>query len=819
MTYRFLDLINPTRISVLLEKLCRLTGIPLILADQEGRQLAVSKKQAISRFPRIEAMVDAACVHCDQLPETITANAPSVSVFTTRNGLTASVAPVIIEGRVLARIYMGFFFLDNPDPDYFTNQAIQLGYDADEYLAAIRLIPVLTQQQVAQDLAFVQIFVGILAELGLDKLRELMIEKEIREVKSEMNRQQQFQILTENASDMIAMMYPDRIFQYVSPASMLICGFEPSEIIGRPISDFYHPDDRETLERIYQEIMEQPKPLFTLSFRCLCKDGSYTWVESNLRPKYREQTGELISIQSSTRDISARIKLENELIAARNAADQANAAKSEFLANMSHEIRTPLNAVIGFSELLAATSLDSRQRSYTDAISSAGHGLLLLINDILDLSKIEAGMMELQLSPVNPRSLFREMEQIFRQKIRSKNLKFMLQVDRKLPDALLLDETRLRQILLNLVGNAIKFTDHGHVAIQVDRAEDSAGDDSRINLVIRVSDTGIGIPESQSQAIFESFRQQTGQSNRKYGGTGLGLSITKRLVEMMHGEISVASVVGEGSTFTVNINHVDIAVADALPPEQTTVDLGSRQFARATILVVDDVESNRLLIKELLTRKGLDVTTAENGFEAVMTAGEILPDLILMDIRMPIMDGYEAFTQLRANEATRTIKIIALTASSSLEKDKRNLEFDDYLAKPVTSQALYTSLLRFLPLAAPDGSDEYAAGGEQEDEPAAADIQPADEAAENPTAVSDDLKDHIIKELLPVVNRLSIVLKVNQVKTLAAALEEAGRQYQVESLLRQALLLSDALQSFDIERIRQTLSGTAATLNNLVKGS
>lgn len=236
----------------------------------------------------------------------------------------------------------------------------------------------------------------------------------------------------------------------------------------------------------------------------------------------------------------------------------ANRSKSEFLANMSHEIRTPLNAVIGFSELLATMVVGEDQKSYTDAINVSGKNLLILINDILDLSKIEAGKIEIKLASVNIRDIINEIVIIFNEKIISKNLKLFIEIDEKLSDELLLDEVRVRQVLLNLVGNAVKFTESGYVKISVNKGIIDTTVQNKVALVIEVADTGIGIPESDKEIIFEAFRQQRGHNTKKYGGTGLGLTITKRLVEMMNGEINIKSSEKKGSIFTVILNNIEV---------------------------------------------------------------------------------------------------------------------------------------------------------------------------------------------------------------------------------------------------------------------
>ncbi|NYC51151.1 signal transduction histidine kinase [Clostridium beijerinckii] len=326
-------------------------------------------------------------------------------------------------------------------------------------------------------------------------------------------------------------------------------------------------------------------------------------------------------------------KTNTELKYAKIEAEKANEAKSEFLANMSHEIRTPLNAVIGFSELLKNTIKDEKHKSYIETINVAGNSLLTIINDILDLSKIEAGRIELQYKPLKLSNIFREIKYIFKQKTKSKNIEFLLDIQEDFDESILLDEVRIRQILLNLVGNAVKFTDKGYVKLSLKGT--TSQNKSSVDFRISIEDTGIGIAEGEREKIFDAFKQASGQSIKKFGGTGLGLSITKKLTEIMQGKIFVESIEGKGSTFYVEFYNVPIAATEELPEDTSTAYFNKYNFSNEKILVVDDIETNRFLLEELLSKAGLRVITAENGFEAIKVFKHEKPDLAIIDLIMP----------------------------------------------------------------------------------------------------------------------------------------------------------------------------------------
>ncbi len=443
-----------------------------------------------------------------------------------------------------------------------------------------------------------------------------------------------------------------------------------------------------------------------------------------------------------------------------------------------------MNALIGFSELLSSQVTDIKHKSYLSSIQTAGKTLLTLINDILDLSKIEAGQLEIQSAPTNLIFIFKELEQIFALKIAEKNLNFIIELDNTLPSTLILDETRVRQVLLNLVSNAIKFTEQGHIKLSAQKRDK---DNSTIDLILIVEDTGIGIPKNQQKKIFEAFQQQEGQSTRKYGGTGLGLAITKRLVEMMNGQISVHS--QQGSVFEIILQDVGIAEQT----EEYFEDFHQFSFEPARILLVDDVELNRQFIKEWLLQLNLEVIEAENGQIALLFAEQYKPNLILMDIKMPIMNGYEATSALKNNQSTQDIPIIALSAIPNLtEQSLKAQGFEGYLSKPLTMQAFFSGLSRYL---------KYTI---KEAKPVIAPVT-LDSLTYLTPSEMNQLRDKLDNFRL-IWNDIHDVLDIAEIEKFSINIKELGKEYNISQLTHYGDNLEKFTQIFDVIHIEKTLN-------------
>ncbi|WP_172684063.1 GAF domain-containing hybrid sensor histidine kinase/response regulator [Desulfosarcina cetonica] len=504
-------------------------------------------------------------------------------------------------------------------------------------------------------------------------------------------------------------------------------------------------------------------------------------------------------VRERTEALAAR---NEELAIARKKADDANKAKSEFLANMSHELRTPLNAVTGFSELLSALATDPKQISYLDAIKTAGRNLLTLINDILDLSKIEAGRMDIAFAPVNLASIFMEMEQIFDNAINSRNLVFSSAIPPDQPEWLYLDEVRIRQILLNLIGNAIKFTEDGFVKLS--SAYRKQGDD-RLCLTIGVEDSGIGIPDDEQERIFESFEQRSGQDRARYGGTGLGLAITRRLVELMNGAISVSSTPGEGSRFKIELSDVKIASPENRPSGNGPPAFENIAFSPARVLVVDDVESNRVLLTEILAKAGLDIITATNGREAVSMARQANPALILMDLRMPVLNGLEAMKQLKRSGDTSWIPIVALSASATQRDKTAALQrgFDGFLPKPFTIEGLIGEVSRHLA-----HTIQAAMRSEIQDVSACLAV----DAVHHPAALRKRLKH----EVIPSFQKLNKTFLASDFKNLGEMLVAIGKDFHAAPLAAYGSHMLDVFNIFDIREMKACLSTYAEGIDALV---
>jgi PAS domain S-box-containing protein len=478
---------------------------------------------------------------------------------------------------------------------------------------------------------------------------------------------------------------------FYSPRWKQILGYEEHEI-GNQAEDWesrVHPDDFPRVQRELQEHLDRKVPFYSTEYRIRAKDGTYKWVLARGQAVWDER-GQAIRRVGSHTDITQRRRVEEALKQAEEQAEMANRAKSEFLVNMSHEIRTPMNGALGMIELVLETQLSEEQREYLETAKDSARSLLSLLNDILDVSKIEAGRLELAPGSFSIYECVKDALRMFSVTAQQKGLLLSTSIHPDVPEWLFGDALRLRQVISNLAGNAIKFTDHGQVAVRIGLEKPVGLEkpiDTSLVLHVQVSDSGIGIPQEKQAWIFEPFRQADGSSTRRFEGTGLGLAICTRVVALMGGRIWVESQLGSGSTFHFTAPFAPGTVDATAPADSQDLMCSATALRSLRILLAEDNIVNQSLIAAVLEKEKHHVVVAADGLEALAAFARQPFDLVLMDVQMPQMDGFEAAAAIRATEKSsgRHVPIVALTAHAMKgdREDCLQAGMDDYLSKPI----------------------------------------------------------------------------------------------------------------------------------------
>lgn len=487
----------------------------------------------------------------------------------------------------------------------------------------------------------------------------------------------------------------DGYFQAINQTELNWIGYKREEVIGKlRFIDVLDDASAATIKRRFPQFIRNGE-LREIRLSMMSKKGFIIPVSLHSIAIYNEQD-EYISSRSTVFDVSEQEKIEEELKDAKRQADESAHVKEQFLANMSHEIRTPINAVIGFTNLLQKTPLSQDQEQFVHLVQSASESLLTIINDILDISKIEAGMLRIEKSPFSLRGLCSSLETMFQHKVQEKNLSLSIYIQEKIPDTLTGDAVRLTQVLVNLISNAIKFTQEGGISIVITPIQET---DATIRLRFSVKDSGIGIPADKLDSIFERFEQGETNTTRKYGGTGLGLSIVRNLVYLQEGNISVKSEAGIGTEFLFELEYEILPMTDSEKNKHhlEVAESGNGLFEGVKILAVEDNQMNQLLMKHTFQSWNLHFVLAENGQQAIDKLQKDKYDLVLLDIQMPIMDGYLAAKTIR-HELKSNIPIIAMTAHAMAGEREKCLShgMNDYISKPIQEKELLHLLKKYL---------------------------------------------------------------------------------------------------------------------------
>ncbi len=509
-----------------------------------------------------------------------------------------------------------------------------------------------------------------------------------------------FRAVFENAAAGMALITLDRHFLQVNGQLCEFLGYGKQELRGRAVQDFTHPDDLSEDEELLTSLLDGRIDFYFREKRYLAKGGRVVWGSAHVA-LLRDDEDRPENIVAVILDVTKRKALEEKFMAAKDLAESANRAKSEFLATMSHEIRTPLNGIQGMLQLLGCSNLAGQDKEYVEiAIRSSRH-LSRLLSDILDLSRIEFGRLDLKPETFDLADLMESIRDIFEQEAKRKGVRLDLFCCPDLPQHLVGDVGRIRQVLFNLVGNAVKFTDKGEVSLGVYPLPEADPDKAR--LLIEVSDTGVGIEESMQERVFEAFTQADGSFTRRYEGVGLGLKIVRRLVDLMGGEVILESQVGEGTTVLCCLS---LAREGAEPPvvacpELVLAEAEASRPPKPRILVVEDDSVNAMYMRRILGKLGCNVQVATHGRAALEILGREEFDLIFMDVQMPELNGLETTRRIRGGEASghgAGTTIVALTAHA-MDEDRRavlDAGMDDHLGKPVEMDDLRRVLDKWL---------------------------------------------------------------------------------------------------------------------------
>ncbi len=523
--------------------------------------------------------------------------------------------------------------------------------------------------------------------------RDITRQKQASEAfrKSEEN----YQDLAQSANSIILKLDPGFNFKFINRYALDFFGYTEDEVMGKSIIGTIVPETESTgrnLRDFFTELFKNPEKYADNENENICKNGDRVWIAWRNKGSY-DENGNLISVLCTGYDITDRKKAEEALLVSKKKAESASQVKSEFLANMSHEIRTPMNGIIGFTEMLFDTALDENQLDYTQTIKRSGESLLGLINDILDFSKIEAGHLEFEEIDFDPELVVYDVCDLIRPKIGLKPVEMLCSIGADIPPYVKGDPTRFKQVIINLMGNAPKFTEKGEIEIAIDTEEETA-DGIKLHTTIR--DTGIGIPEDKRHLIFEAFKQADGSTTRKFGGTGLGLSICKKIAEQMKGDVWVESEVGRGSTF-----HFTAWLGKA--EDKEVKKIAPVSLTGKTALIIDDNPANLKILSHTLESTGLKTIVLSD-------VNEVLPslkkaeksnnpaDICILDIQMPVISGYELSRLIRKSDSQiSSIPLVALSSLMGNEAKKcQEAGFSGFLSKPVRKEKLYMMLERLL---------------------------------------------------------------------------------------------------------------------------